>query len=227
MGTQRVGSPACGKCVPDGYRFAGPNGSIARSCSNRVQVMTSHGFRWFQLEDAFELAANVDGTVGYQAEDIYYNIDTENNLFGYQFGSRLSYCLTSKLNLGIGGKVGIYGNNVEMNQRIGTNTNVAYQTGIGAGAGDINTSVSDTVLSTLAELDLGLGYRLNNAWSIRGGYRMMAACGVATAPGSIVNDYSSLAASQVDQRGRLHSAARRLRRAAVQLVVRHITCSDH
>tara|TARA_R110002049_G_scaffold47902_1_gene138409 strand:+ start:113535 stop:115046 length:1512 start_codon:yes stop_codon:yes gene_type:complete len=195
MGNRRVGSPACGKFVPDGYRFAGPNGSIARACSNRVQVTTSHGFRWFQLEDAFEYAVNIDGTLGYQAEDIYYNVDTENNLFGYQFGSRLSYCLTNRLNLGIGGKVGIYGNDVEMRQRIGTDTTLAYITT--AGVDDVDTTASDTVMSALAELDLGLGYRLNSAWSIRGGYRMLAACGVATAPGSIVNDYSSLAPSQV------------------------------
>ena len=157
--------------------------------------MTSHGFRWFQFEDAFELAANIDGAAGYQAEDIYYNIDTENNLFGYQFGSRLSYCLTNKLNLGIGGKAGIYGNNVEMRQRIGTQTGSAYITA--AGTDDIDNSVSKTALSALGELDLGLGYRLNNAWTVRGGYRMLAACGVATAPGSIVNDFSSLSESQL------------------------------
>ena len=193
MGNRRIGSPECGRCVPKGgYRFANANGAIARGCSNRVQVTTSHGFRWFQLEDAFEYAVNIDGTAGYQAEDIYYNVDTENNLFGYQFGSRLSYCLTRRLNLGVGGKIGIYGNDVEMRQRLGTQTTLAYLTA--AGVDDVSTSTSDTVFSALGELDLGLGYRLNNAWTVRGGYRMLAACGVATAPGSIAEDYSSLAA---------------------------------
>ena len=38
---------------------------------------------------------NIDGTNGYQADDIYENIEVENNLYGYQFGSTLSYCLNS------------------------------------------------------------------------------------------------------------------------------------
>jgi hypothetical protein len=168
-------------------RYGGVGGPLTRT--GRVQVTTSHGFRWFQLEDALEIASNVDGTAGYQADDVYYNVDTENNLFGYQFGSRLSYLLTDRLMLNAGGKVGIYGNDVNVRQRLGTQTNLAYYTA--AGTDDVLTDNDDTALSALAELDLGLGYRLNNAWTITGGYRMLSACGVATAPGSTA-DFSSL-----------------------------------
>jgi len=192
MGARRIGTADCGKFIPDGYRFANANGAVARPGSGRFQVVNSHGFRWFQLEDLFELAADIDGMAGYQANDLYYNVDTENNLFGYQFGSRVSYCLTNRLNLGIGGRLGVYGNHVEVRQRLGTQNNLAYLTA--GGVDDVMTSSSDTVMSALGELDLGLGYRINRAWSIQGGYRMLGVTGVATAPGSIANDYSSLAA---------------------------------
>ncbi|QDT11234.1 BBP7 family outer membrane beta-barrel protein [Planctomycetes bacterium K23_9] len=168
-------------------RYGGFGGPLTRS--GRVQVTTSHGFRWFQLEDALEVASNVDGTAGYQADDVYYNVDTENNLFGYQFGSKLNYCLTERLMLTAGGKIGIYGNDVNVRQRLGTETNLAYYTT--AGVDDVLTDNDDTALSALAELDLGLGYRLNNAWTLTGGYRMLSACGVATAPGSTA-DFTSL-----------------------------------
>ncbi len=53
----------------------------------------------------------------------------------------------------------------------------------------INTTDNDTVLAGLGELDLGLGYRVNNGFSINGGYRMLYASGVATSLGAIPGEY--------------------------------------
>ena len=160
--------------------------------------MTSHGFRWFQANDELEFAYNIDGAGGYQATDLYQNIDVENNLYGYQFGSRLTYCLSKRMNLNIGGKFGLYGNDVSLRHRVGTRTAAAYRNGM---PGDlISTESSDTVLATLGELDLGLGYRLNCAWSIRGGYRLLGLTGVATAWDSVPNTYATVADS-----GRVHA----------------------
>ena len=180
MGARRLGS--CG--------YGGSAGPLVRPSQNRVQIQTSHGFRWFQLEDELEFAGNVDGVDGYQPADAFYNVDTENNLYGYQFGSKLTYCLNSRLNLNVGGKIGIYGNDVTVRQRITDNGGLAYLSA--SGTDDVNTRESDTVFSALGELDLGLGYRVNNAWTVTGGYRMLTACGVATSTGSIINDFTSL-----------------------------------
>ncbi|NNE00440.1 MAG: BBP7 family outer membrane beta-barrel protein [Pirellulaceae bacterium] len=196
MGARRLGTP-CNAGL-GGARHAWGNGLYGGAGKAqtrggcRVQVVTSHGFRWFQLEDSLELAADNGTTAGYQADDTYYNVDVENNLFGYQFGSRLTYCLSKRMQLNVGGKMGLYGNDVNIRQRMGTLTTAAYLTA--SGTDDIDTDESDTVFSALGELDLGLGYRLNNAWTVEGGYRLIAACGVATAPGSILNDFSSMAA---------------------------------
>tara|TARA_R110002073_G_scaffold75697_9_gene184627 strand:- start:12435 stop:14252 length:1818 start_codon:yes stop_codon:yes gene_type:complete len=171
--------------------YGGATGPLVRACSGRVRVQTSHGFRWFQFKDEFEFAANIDGSGGYQATDLYYNVDVENNLFGYQYGSMLTYCLNDRCNLGIGGKFGIYGNRAEMSQRIGTASGYAYETTMPSDF--VNTTSSDTVLAGLGEIDLGLGYRLNNAWTVRGGYRMLGAAGVATSTDSLDQDYSSVA----------------------------------
>ncbi len=204
MGAQRVAYAGCddsflsrfgfgGLGLGQRRGFGGAAGPLARSCSGRVRVMTSHGFRWFEVQDEMELAYNVDGAPGYTAGDIYDHVEVENNLFGYQFGGRLTYCLGSRLDLNIGGKFGLYGNRVEMRHRMGSETQVAYRNG--AAADLIDTESSDTVLSSLGELDMGLGFRINNAWTVRGGYRLLGVTGVAKSTNSFPANYSSVASA--------------------------------
>lgn len=205
MGARRL-APACGTgltcCGPlaglkqrlglghhRGFTAAG--GPLERSCYGTPQVITSHGFRWFQFEDEFEFASSdlIDGYNG--PTDMFYNSRVTNDLFGYQFGGRLIYCLGPRLNVNVGGKAGIYGNDVMVEQRLGTPNALAYT----AADEMINHRTRDVVLAGLGELDLGLGYRLCNGWSLNGGYRMLYATGVATSIGSIPNDYFSSATS--------------------------------
>lgn len=214
MGAQRLSS-ACGTgCAPGcdtrfgartlagirnalgfgrGVGYSGAGGPLARSCDGAAQVITTHGFRWFQFEDEFEFASTdaADGYVG--PTDMFYDSNVTNDLYGYQFGSRLVYCLGPRLVANIGGKAGIYGNDVYVEQRIGTPTDLAYVTT--DPTQQIASSDRDVVLAGLGELDLGLGYRLSNAWTINGGYRMLYATGVATSIGSIANEYHALAPS--------------------------------
>ena len=204
MGAQRAAYPGCG---PQGIfgRFltgiglgghgrgtTGASGPLVRTNTGRVRVVTSHGFRWFQADDSLEIAYNTEDTGGaYDAADLFENIDVENNLYGYQFGGRLTYCLSNRMNLNIGGKFGIYGNDAELRYRVGTRNTLAYINGDTSQV--IDTEASDTVLATLGELDLGLGYRVNNAWTVRGGYRLLGLNGVATSVDSIPTDFTSVA----------------------------------
>lgn len=178
-----------GRCV--GYTNAG--GPLARACNGGAQVINTHGFRWFQFEDEFEFASTdaYDGYVG--PTDMFFDSNVTNDLYGYQFGSRVVYCLGSRLVANVGGKAGIYGNDVYVEQRIGTSSQLAY---VNTDATqEIATSDRDVVLAGLGELDLGLGYRVSNAWTINGGYRMLYATGVATSIGSIANEYYAVAPS--------------------------------
>lgn len=177
-----------------GYGFGGAGRPLVRPSTGGLQVMASHGFRWFQVEDSLEFAANINGTAGYQADDLYHNIDVDNNLYGYQFGTRLTYCLFSRTNVNIGGKVGLYGNDIELRDRLGTETTAAYMTGDATQT--VDSEYSETALATLSELDLGLGYRLCNAWTVTGGYRVLALTGVATAPSQFADQYTSALASR-------------------------------
>lgn len=210
MGARRL-APLCGSGFGYGpisrmkqalglgrFGYTGAGGALESPCAGCSQVVMSHGFRWLQFNDEFAfssmdgsyMARAVDDPAPDGPVDMFHDIDVENNLYGYQFGGRLTYCLTPRLVANIGGKAGIYGNDVDVQQRIGTFTDDAYVTGDVTQV--INTSSSDVVLSGLGEVDLGLGYRLNNCWTINGGYRALYATGVATSIGSIANDYASI-----------------------------------
>jgi hypothetical protein len=197
LGGARRGAigPQAGPCSSGCGPQPGCAGSLLSGFSDRLQIQTTHGLRWFQLEDAFQFAASrTDYMYGTTTDDFYYDLDTENNLFGYQFGARLEYALSCKLNVHFGSKFGIYANDAEFRSRIGTASMPAY---VNAAypqiAGDaVVTRDSDTVLSTLGELDLGLGYRFNRCWTVTGGYRLYGITGVATTVGSIADDLGHL-----------------------------------
>ncbi len=187
MGASRA---AYAGCAPG---YGGAAGPMIRGNSGKLRIMNSHGFRWFQVKDDFEAAFNVDAAAGYGNEDLYDNVEIENNLFGYQFGSMLNYCLTGRLNANLGAKFGIYGNHVDYRHRLGTLDELAYTNADGAGVGDIDVESSDTVLAGLGEIDFGLGYRISNRWSVRGGYRLMAVTGVANAVNNMQDtDYGDI-----------------------------------
>lgn len=192
-------SDPCNPCFQSGC--GGMGGPMVPACHSRMQFQVSHGIRWFQFRDAFEFAASIgaDGFAG-DANDYFYNVDVQNDLLGYQFGTRADYMLTCRVNIYAGAKFGIYGNNVDYNSRIGTRAVAAevgpfYPTMTGQA---INVSRNETVLSTLGELDLGVGVRLTNCWTVTGGYRLLGLTGIATSVGSIAEDPAHIQAGHLN-----------------------------
>jgi hypothetical protein len=193
LGYGNAGCGAGGLCT--GKACGGSIGPMVRPCSGRVRIQALNGFRWFEFQDHLRIGGNVNGMPGYGPMDLYYDIETENNLFGYQFGGLLTYCLGNRTLINLGGKFGIYGNDVTYIQRLGTDMTLAYTNSEGGGAGDLMTESSDTVLAALGELDLGIGYRLGRCWTVRGGYRLLAVSGVATSIGQMPHQYTSAASA--------------------------------
>lgn len=194
-GAQRAGlGPLAGPCET-GCGPRGCAGPMIPGCNSNLHIRTMHGLRWFQFKDAFEFAAShTDYMYGKTNDDMYYNIDTENNLYGYQFGARIDYALSCRINAYAGSKFGIFANDAQFRSRIGTTDMPAYVNDFYPSIdGDaVVTRESDTVLATLGELDLGLGYRVNPCWTLRGGYRLYGMTGVATSVGSIADDLAHL-----------------------------------
>lgn len=207
-GARRV-APACGSglscglqndCLCSDHGFGGFGGPLERPCVGTSQIALLHGFRWFQMRDDFMLAGyDHDPQGGAPLRgDQFYNSRTRNDLFGYQVGGRWNYCATQRWNLGVGAKMGVYANNVEVDQRIGGATAAQFMNATIADRHLVDRRSRNTVLAGLGELDLGTGLRMTDAWTIRSGYRVLAASGVATTPSLLGHEMFSPSLSARD-----------------------------
>lgn len=177
---------SCAPACPPKYGHGGFGGPLERPCAGSSQLALSQGFRWFQFNDDFRFAA-FNGV----AQSMF-DSQAQNDLFGYQLGGRWNYCLSSRINLGIGGKFGAYANHVEVMQRVGDSAMPArYESGTPASRRFVDQRDRGTVLSTLGEIDLGAGFRLTDCWTIRGGYRVLGVSNVATSVGMIKHEMFS------------------------------------
>ncbi len=177
------------------YGFGGFGGALEVPTVGTNQFAVSHSFRWLQIRDDFLFAAGGHEPAPgdpLRADQLYAS-QARNDLFGYQLGGRWNHRATARFNIGAGLKAGIYANSVEVDHRIGDAATAAqYRNALSPAARfDVDDRSQRTVLATMAELDFGGGYRLSDAWTIRGGYRITAISGVATTPSLLAQEMYS------------------------------------
>jgi hypothetical protein len=177
----------CGpnQCAPS--RFAtGPTGYLAPPCGSRLNLNWLAGFRYFSFDDNLQYAADFDGDGITRADDdFYYDVNTTNDLVGFQIGGRGDFCVGRRINVFGLGKVGVYNNRSTLFSRMGTETVVAYETGMPAA--QYNIMETDNQVAFLSELGTGIGYRISPKWTANFGYSVIAASGVATSVGNVRN----------------------------------------
>lgn len=143
-------------------RWAGPHGLF--------QGSWLAGFRYFQLRDNFLYQTrtnNMDaaGNPGFMD----YTVVTVNNMYGGQLGGDLWACLLPGFDVGVESKGGIYGNDAQQASTIFANS-------IPGGQFE---SKQKTEIAFQYELSLLATYRLSPKFTLRGGYMMMWADGLA------------------------------------------------
>ncbi len=185
--------------------------SFGRSCapgscgSGRLSHHWLAGARFFKFRDDLSFAADtVDQQFTGAAEELYYDVDIDNNLVGFQLGGLARYAFTGRLRLDLGLKVGVYGNHISHRSRIGGAAGVAtINNGPNNGAEFLVDNSKDDV-AMLSEALLGLNYCLSDRWSVIGGYRAVAITGVALPTNQIFPDVRGLQDVQiVDSNGSL------------------------
>lgn len=187
-----AGCGSCGTGCGPAPKFAtGPCCLIPPSCGSRLNVTWLAGFRYFRFEDNLQYAASIDNAITRSVDDFYYNVDTTNDLFGFQIGGRGDYCLGRRLNLYIDGKSGVFGNHSTLHSRLGTDTQVAYVNGMPTEQYLINSSKNQ--IAFLSEIGTGLGFNITPKWTATCGYRAVIASGVATSVGNIRGSNYTLA----------------------------------
>jgi len=137
------------------------------------------GFRYINLSESWLYSTNPTGfgLVG-NPQELNYAVGLNNNLFGFQVGTGLSYCLTNRLTAYVIGKVGIYDNHVTQLQQVyGTLGNAVIANGPNVGQ-DFLVRSSREELAMAAQFDLGGRWNINNNWSMNFGYRVLGLSGV-------------------------------------------------
>ena len=102
-----------------------------------------------------------------------------NDLFGFQLGGGLSYCVTDRLTAYSIAKFGVFDNHVTQTQQVfNTAGNATINNGPFNGQ-EFNVHSSDNVLSCAGQFDVGGRYAITNNWSVNFGYRVVGLSGVA------------------------------------------------
>jgi len=140
------------------------------------------GFRYINFHDNFLFSTSPAGTaiIGDPTE-LNYLVATTNNLFGFQLGAGLSYCVTNRLTAYCIGKTGIYDNRVTALQRVyGTAGNAVILNGPNTGEDFVVRTTDRDTLAVSGQFDLGGRWSITNSWSMNFGYRVLGLAGVAT-----------------------------------------------
>jgi hypothetical protein len=148
------------------------------------------GFRYINFSDRFLFSSDpTDGAIDGDPQELNYLGQFNNNLFGFQLGTGLSYCVSDSLTAYVIGKVGVYNNHVTAVQRVyGPLGNATINNGPYNGQDAVvNTGGRDT-FSMSGQIDFGGRWAINNAWSVNFGYRVLGLSGVATTEANFQQD---------------------------------------
>jgi len=147
------------------------------------------GFRYINFSERFLFSGDPTGfAINGDPQELNYVNALNNNLFGFQLGSGLSYCLGSRLTAYGIGRMGIYDNHVTQLQQVyGTAGNAVINNGPFVGQEFLVRSSRDA-LAVSGQLDLGGRWAISNNWSANFGYRVLGLAGVATVDTNIVKN---------------------------------------
>ncbi len=187
-------APTCGACgvacggacgAGAGGYSSGYVGSGNGGCGGPRWVANwVFGFRFFKFDEDFNIFMDRDDNVWNSTDyEVFHDIDVENNLYGFQLGTDINYCLTKCLHLDFGSKFGIYGNHATQTQQIYTPQGPAYV--LPGTPEDFYVRSSEDEVAFLGELRAGVGFKVGCHFRFTGGYRAVAVSGVATALGQL------------------------------------------
>lgn len=153
------------------------------------QVQTIAGFRVFRFGETIDFGADtVDTVFTGSPDEIHYNINVDNRLYGFQLGSRQEYRFSQRWSVTTRILGGIFANDVYHHSRIGGAAGDAVVNN-GPNNGQVfNVSGNTTTLALMGELDLGLMFRPTRNWQISGGYRALGVSGLALASDQLYHD---------------------------------------
>ncbi len=171
--TCSTGQCATGDCAENGYGYGLGRGRL----NSRFSCTGVCGVRYLELDESFMYGVNYYNTTTTTEGFLDYWANTENRLVGAQLGCNGMYRIGCKWGLHVNTLVGLYGNDIDVEQYFQSPTGmVTYTTGE-----DFDVNASKTDVAMLGELRLGASYQATCHCRVYGGWRAMGLTGVALA----------------------------------------------
>jgi hypothetical protein len=188
--TCNTGCDPCNSCEP----------CAPASC---FSAYGSCGVRYFRADDDFmyatafgewdagasDMPTGHDGWTYDNSNELYYDIQVDNQLIGPQLGWTMNYCVACKWNFFANSTFGVFNNHIEQVQRMwsGGGGDVRFtQTGQ-----DFNVESDKNDISFLGEMRLGGSYDINCNWRAVAAYRAVAITGLANSTDQIPSDFTN------------------------------------
>jgi len=161
------------------WHFGGPCGVSKCGCA-RYRSNWLCGIRYLRFNESLLFAADAnDFAITFEDDELFYDIDIDNDLIGFQVGNEAQYNLSDRCAFNFGIKLGIFNNHIDHVSQIGGNLGLAtINNGPFNGAAYYVDSSKDDV-AFLGEVNLGAEYCFHRNWTAIAGYRAMAITGVA------------------------------------------------
>ncbi|HUG69116.1 MAG TPA: BBP7 family outer membrane beta-barrel protein [Pirellulaceae bacterium] len=170
------------------WQFCGSCDTGKCSCS-RLRHNWLLGVRYFRFDENLLFASDAnDRWITYDDDEIFYNIDIENNLIGFQVGNEAQYCVSDRLSADFGVKMGMYANRINHLSQIYGNWGVATINNGPFNGREFWVENSKNDVAFLGEINLGLRYNFSCRWTGTIGYRALAVTGVAMPADQIYPD---------------------------------------
>jgi len=162
----------------------------------------SCGVRYFRAEDEFNYASEFNGGTqpggfdGWSYNDdneLYYDIEVENQLLGPQLGWTMNYCY-SRWNFFANSTFGVFGNHIEHDQRMWSGGGGAvyfYDPATGGTGRQFDVESDKDDIAFLGELRLGGSYDFSCHWRGVLAYRAVAISGIANSTDQIPTDFTN------------------------------------
>ncbi len=149
-----------------------------RPASGSFTASWMGGIRFFQFDENLLYGSVANGFAfgaNGGANEAYIQSDVENNLVGFQFGGRGELFVGKKWSIYAAPKIGLYGNHI--------NQQASVFRGDGVNGLLVNSQVDE--FAVLGEIEAGINYEISPRWRVFGGYRVIAASGIALADDQI------------------------------------------
>jgi hypothetical protein len=174
------------------------------ACGSPFSVTALCGVRYIRIDDDVEYSTKFgDWAAGppvtvtpaytpfdYQSDnELFYDVNVDNHLTGFQLGANMNYCISCKCNLFWDTNFGVYNNHISSYQRV-------YSGGGGTvrlvnGGGDAAVESDKDDIAFVGEMRLGGSYDFTCHWRGVIAYRAVGLSGVALSVDQMDNDFAN------------------------------------